>query len=185
MESQFINIGENNNNNLDAFDEDGLLIEIEPTPPRLNKCRGKLLPDVSSMSKNRDRTAIMADVLMAIIYNSEANMFKVTKNRIPQEWGQYALISQIHYSVRLTPGKTRNILAELRDAGLITVREVERKKYNRNSKKDKVNGNIAILIYITAKGKQYIEKLKDIHENYYPILKDCYMIKSSLVNYNL
>ena len=50
------------------------------------------------------------------------------------------------------------------------------------SKKDKINGNTAILIYITDKGRKYVESLKEIHKNYYPILKDCYMIKSGLVN---
>lgn len=181
MESQIIT--QNQFRNLDAFDDDGQLIELRQAPERILKRRGKTLPDEPIEFKNRDRTALMADLLMAITYHQQGNIhYTKTEYQTYVPYGNHALISQLHSTCKLVAGKCRQMLAELRDNGLIETKEVKREKTHRFARKDKINGNTAILIYITPKGTEYLDKLKDIHRNYYPILKDCYMIKSGLVN---
>lgn len=182
MEQRFY--GFSNQSDLEAYDDNGQIIEIDAPPVKVkNSPRGKMLPQYPEPSKNRDRVALSADILLAIMHYQNLNSC-ITKNLQREQllYGDHALISQIHQSCGMVASKSRRLLADLRDNGLITTKEVVREKYSRNVKKDKINGNTAILIYITDKGRKYVESLKEIHKNYYPILKDCYMIKSGLVN---
>lgn len=108
----------------------------------------------------RDKLAIRFDILMYV-----ATM----KNK------EYATITDIAINTSITHKQLKTLLVDLRQADLLTMEDPPLVGWNRRRKSW---GNIVFVVKITPKGLDFLEKVKTIHNDIFPVLKDCYMIKS-------
>lgn len=118
----------------------------------------------NSFGYNRDSLAIKADILIYIATMQNKN---------------YATLMDIATNCAISHKQLKNCLAGLATSELITMDAPPTTRWNGRNKPHK---SITVVINITSKGLAFLDKVKVLHNEFLPILKDCYMIKSGKIS---